>query len=399
MPTNALKPLSEGGGGDAEAPDLSFDARAGGGRDAARSAEALGFGRSDRASRGGRGGGAGGGGADGGGGGGGGGGGDGGGGSKKDYGKVSRGLFTAEERAARAAADAGRVDAAEGKIAAEGGGASGRAWADGGLDPSKIYRITYMFSATMPPSVERVARRVMRRPVVCVIGSAGQQASNVEQRIEIVKGPAERLAAALRWVEGFRREAAEGPPGGPAAAAATGGPDRDGRPSAAGWGADADAAAAGRGADRNRKIALFCNTKASCELVSRELDKRGVPCVVLHAGRQQDAREDAMARFRDGRAEVLVATDVAGRGIDVPDVGMVLNFEMPPRMEPYTHRVGRTGRAGRRGVAATLIHPTSDAGVLFELRRALEAAGQTVPSALRELAASQRPEDRFAALK
>ena len=75
----------------------------------------------------------------------------------------------------------------------------------------------------------------------------------------------------------------------------------------------------------------------------------------VHCGCVQDQREEGLKGFRDGLYSVLVATDVAGRGIDVPDVAMVVNYDMPHTIENYTHRIGRTGRAGRTGVAVTFL--------------------------------------------
>jgi hypothetical protein len=76
---------------------------------------------------------------------------------------------------------------------------------------------------------------------------------------------------------------------------------------------------------------------------------------VLHGGRSQDQRELAIKGFRDDTYNILIATDVAGRGIDVPDVALVINYDMPHQIEPYTHRIGRTGRAGKKGTAITFL--------------------------------------------
>ena len=78
-------------------------------------------------------------------------------------------------------------------------------------------------------------------------------------------------------------------------------------------------------------------------------------CTILHGGKDQDAREASIKGFREEQYNVLVATDVAGRGIDVPDVSLVVNYDMPNSIEQYTHRIGRTGRAGKKGIAITFL--------------------------------------------
>jgi ATP-dependent RNA helicase DDX23/PRP28 len=110
---------------------------------------------------------------------------------------------------------------------------------------------------------------------------------------------------------------------------------------------------------------------------------------VLHGGRTQDAREAAIEGFRAKRSQVLLATDVAGRGIDVPDVGLVINYQMPGSIEAYTHRIGRTGRAGRKGVATSLVtHEDSD--LFFDLKALLQDSGNVVPPELAAHPASRK---------
>lgn len=99
--------------------------------------------------------------------------------------------------------------------------------------------------------------------------------------------------------------------------------------------------------------------------------------ISIPGGRSQEQREASLQGFRDDKYNVLVATDVAGRGIDVPDVALVVNFEMPDKIEPYTHRIGRTGRAGRKGIAVTLLTP-NDTGVYYDLVKLLTESRQQV---------------------
>ena len=103
------------------------------------------------------------------------------------------------------------------------------------------------------------------------------------------------------------------------------------------------------------RVMIFCNTKGSTERVSHLLQLRGVDAQCIHGDIPQVKREKVMAKFRRGELRVFVATDVAARGIDVDDVDAVINYDVPDENEYYVHRIGRTGRARRRGVAFTLV--------------------------------------------
>ena len=107
---------------------------------------------------------------------------------------------------------------------------------------------------------------------------------------------------------------------------------------------------------RNRGLTMvFCQTKRECHHVSTELCRRGFAAAAVHGDLGQGQRERALRAFRNGKVDVLVATDVAARGIDVDDVTHVVNYECPGDEKTYTHRIGRTGRAGRSGTAVTFI--------------------------------------------
>ena len=85
------------------------------------------------------------------------------------------------------------------------------------------------------------------------------------------------------------------------------------------------------------------------------MENAQIRCGVLHGGKTQDQREAALENYKRGTFRILIATDVAGRGLDIPDVAHVVNFDMPLKIENYSHRIGRTGRAGKDGVASTLL--------------------------------------------
>jgi ATP-dependent RNA helicase RhlE len=102
---------------------------------------------------------------------------------------------------------------------------------------------------------------------------------------------------------------------------------------------------------------VFCRTRRGAGRLAERLDKQGIPAAAMHGDLTQAARERALKRFAAGRVRVLVATDVAARGIDLDDIGLVINFDPPEDQDAYTHRVGRTARAGRTGRAVTLVTP------------------------------------------
>ena len=172
------------------------------------------------------------------------------------------------------------------------------------------YRQTMMYTATMPAAVERIARKYLRRPAIVTIGNVGEAVETVEQRVEFVAGEDKRKKRMLDILSS--REFA--PP-----------------------------------------IIVFVNIKRNCDAVARDIKHAGFTSVTLHGSKTQEQREAALASVRNGSTDVLVATDLAGRGIDVQDVSLVINFNMATNIESYTHRIGRTGRAGKSGVAITFL--------------------------------------------
>lgn len=108
-------------------------------------------------------------------------------------------------------------------------------------------------------------------------------------------------------------------------------------------------------ADEYKKIMVFCNTKNMTERLKIQLEKAGYSAQALHGDMRQSQRNTTMQDFRRGKFDILVATDVAARGIDVDDVEAVINYDLPQENEYYLHRIGRTGRAKKHGVAFSLI--------------------------------------------
>ena len=117
------------------------------------------------------------------------------------------------------------------------------------------------------------------------------------------------------------------------------------------------------------RVILFCNTKHMCQRLCDEFQRAGVDCDCLHGDIRQSQREKTMQRFRAGKLPVLIATDVASRGIDVDDVDCVINYDIPEENEYYVHRIGRTGRAKRKGIAWSLVSNFPEKAKLDEIAK------------------------------
>jgi ATP-dependent RNA helicase DeaD len=174
-------------------------------------------------------------------------------------------------------------------------------------------RQTVLFSATMPPRIERIARRFMRDPV----------------RIEIGQAAAEDDTPRLVTERAFVVTRAH-------------------KPAALGRILDVEAPAA---------AIVFCRTRTEVDELTETLNGRGYRAEALHGGMNQEGRDRVMGRLRSGTAELLIATDVAARGLDVDLLTHVVNYDVPSAPDAYVHRIGRVGRAGREGVAITLAEP------------------------------------------
>ncbi|KAA1474926.1 P-loop containing nucleoside triphosphate hydrolase protein [Dentipellis sp. KUC8613] len=184
-------------------------------------------------------------------------------------------------------------------------------------------RVTTLFSATMPPPVERLARKYLKRPAIITIGEAGRAVDTVEQRVEFVNGEEKKKQRLLEVLN-------------------TGG--------------------------FQSPIIVFVNQKKTADMVAKDLSRAGWSAATLHSGKTQEQREASLKALRDGEADVLVATDLAGRGIDVQDVSLVINFQMANTIEAYVHRIGRTGRAGKQGTAITFL-TNDDDEVMYDLKQ------------------------------
>ena len=144
---------------------------------------------------------------------------------------------------------------------------------------------------------------------------------------------------------------------------------------------------------------IFCNTKHMCQRLSDDFRRAGADCDCIHGDIRQSQREKTMQRYRDGKLAILIATDVASRGIDVDDVDCVINFDVPEENEYYVHRIGRTGRAKRKGVAWSIIGNFPEKAKLDEIAKysnysikpmVLDAEGNLIEEVIKPAAPPKR---------
>jgi ATP-dependent RNA helicase DeaD len=176
------------------------------------------------------------------------------------------------------------------------------------LTPSS--RQTALFSATMPPAIRRLAERYLFDPVTVKVATKTLTVDTVEQFALEVK-PREKADQLVEVLE----------------------------------------------AERPDQAIVFCRTKIRCEQLYRTLRDRGMNVKALHGDMTQGARDGVMISFKDGRLPLLVATDVAARGLDITGISHVINYDVPTSPDVYVHRIGRTGRVGRSGRAITFYEP------------------------------------------
>jgi ATP-dependent RNA helicase RhlE len=190
------------------------------------------------------------------------------------------------------------------------------------------YRQTMLFSATMPPEVEALGRKYLRRPTVVQLGRRSQAASTVTHAVYPVRKErkTELLVDLLT-------------------------------------------------ASHHDSVLVFTRTKHGADKVERELKRGGIAAAAMHADKTQPQRMRALEEFRAGKIRVLVATDIAQRGLDINGISHVINFDVPQAPEDYVHRIGRTGRAAATGDAYTFMSP-DEIGMVRTIERVI---GQEIP--------------------
>ena len=183
-------------------------------------------------------------------------------------------------------------------------------------------RQTLLFSATLDGSVARIAREMTRNPQRIEVATLAEHKANIDQRLLFV----DDIGHKHRLLDHLLRDAGL------------------------------------------TQAVVFTSTKRSAEELSENLLEQGFPAAALHGDMPQHKRNRTLQRLRDGQTRVLVATDVAARGIDVAGISHVINFDIPRQAEDYVHRIGRTGRAGRTGMAFTLVHG-KERGLVRDIER------------------------------
>mmetsp|Transcript_17509 Transcript_17509/g.33192 ORF Transcript_17509/g.33192 Transcript_17509/m.33192 type:complete len:651 (+) Transcript_17509:112-2064(+) len=201
-------------------------------------------------------------------------------------------------------------------------------------------RQTMLFSATFPPNIQRLASDFLTDYIFLTVGRVGSASKDVKQIVEYVE-QAEKIEQLMRFLltidEGL--------------------------------------------------ILIFVETKRSCDYIEDVLCSKGFPACSIHGDKTQREREDALRSFRGGHTPVMVATDVAARGLDIPNVTNVVNFDLPTNIDDYVHRIGRTGRAGNTGSALSFVNE-KNSGIIKELRDLLDENDQEVPTWMNQMCSS-----------
>eukprot|EP00246_Nothoceros_aenigmaticus_P003828 TRINITY_DN15032_c0_g1_i1.p1 TRINITY_DN15032_c0_g1~~TRINITY_DN15032_c0_g1_i1.p1 ORF type:complete len:624 (+),score=164.32 TRINITY_DN15032_c0_g1_i1:44-1873(+) len=205
------------------------------------------------------------------------------------------------------------------------------------FDHFKAQRQTLLFSATMPKKIQNFAKSALVRPVIVNVGRAGAANLDVIQEVEYVKQEA-KIVYLLECLQ-------KTPP----------------------------------------PVLIFCENKSDVDDIHEYLLLKGVEAVAIHGGKDQEEREYAIASFKAGKKDVLVATDVASKGLDFPDIQHVINYDMPAEIENYVHRIGRTGRCGKTGIATSFINKNQSETILLDLKHLLKEAKQRIPPVLATL--------------
>jgi len=218
-------------------------------------------------------------------------------------------------------------------------------------------RQTLFFSATMPPEIQRITEAFLHNPVRIEIA---RQATTAETITQLLVASPSHAAEKRETLRRLMRDSSDAKNG-----------------------------------------IIFCNRKSDVQIVWKSLEKHGFSVAALHGDMDQRARTVALDGFRAGTTQYLVASDVAARGLDIPDVSHVFNYDAPHHAEDYVHRIGRTGRAGRLGTAYTIITPADDknlAAIESMIKRQIPWLGPSLADAKfedapREATARGRRED------
>jgi ATP-dependent RNA helicase RhlE len=167
-------------------------------------------------------------------------------------------------------------------------------------------RQTLFFSATMPASIANLSRSILNNPLKVEVAPVSSAAETVEQHLYYVEKK-EKNDLLVRLLKG----------------------------------------------NENKSVLVFSRTKHGADKIARILNTKGIGCEAIHGNKNQNARQRALTNFKSGKTRVIIATDIAARGIDIAKLELVINYDLPDVAETYVHRIGRTGRAGENGTALT----------------------------------------------
>lgn len=203
-------------------------------------------------------------------------------------------------------------------------------------------RQTVLFSATFPPKIQSLARKILDNPVEVLIGSKNIVNENIEQHFEIVENEESKFNKLLQILGNKYKE-------------------NDG------------------------KVLIFVERQDSCDKMVKKLLSRGYAVMSLHGGKDQTERGGTIRDFKNGVIDIIVATSVASRGLDVDNLKLVINYDAPSHIEDYVHRVGRTGRGGNSGESFTILTPNEEK-CASDLVRVLKVSKLEIPKELAEMA-------------
>ncbi|ORY54037.1 P-loop containing nucleoside triphosphate hydrolase protein [Neocallimastix californiae] len=203
-------------------------------------------------------------------------------------------------------------------------------------------RQTLLFSATFPRQIDALARKILTKPLEITVGGKSVVCEDVEQHVE-VREEETKFRRLLEILGLYYKQ------------------------------------------DLNPRTLIFVDRQEAADNLLKELIRFGYPCQSLHGGKDQADRDSTIADFKSGVTNILIATSVAARGLDVKDLNLVINYECPNHLEDYVHRVGRTGRAGNKGTAYTFVTPQQDK-YANDIVNALKMSHTEIPPELQKLA-------------
>jgi len=201
-------------------------------------------------------------------------------------------------------------------------------------------RQTVLFSATFPRNMEALARKTLVKPIEVLVGGRSVVAPEIKQLVE-VRAEDDKFVRLLQLLGDIHE-------------------------------------------DEDARSLVFVNRQEAAEELMNAILRKGYPCFTIHGGKDQYDRDSVIQDFKAGVFPVLVATSVAARGLDVKQLKMVVNYDVPSHLEDYVHRSGRTGRAGQTGLAVTFITP-EQARFSVDIAKALKQSGQEVPQDVQKL--------------